>query len=288
MSQSVVFSLLLPAALILIMFGLGLSLRIADFAVAVLNPKPLIVALLCQVVLLPIVCFALVVVSGLSPALAMGMMLLAASPGGSSAIIYTHLANGDTALSITLNVVNTAISLVTLPLVANFSMLYFYGSEVEIPLTLDKFAQLILLAALPAALGIAFRNGRPSAAERLERPVKVFAIAFLVGVIFYAVVTQFDVIVKWAPVVGLIGLIFNLCSLGVGYSIPMVFGLHPRQAIAIAMDIGVHNAAFVITLAMSEYFLNNAEMAVPPAIYALIAYVTASLAVVGYKRFKLV
>jgi BASS family bile acid:Na+ symporter len=288
MSQSVVFSLLLPAALILIMFGLGLSLRIADFAVAVLNPKPLIVALLCQVVLLPIVCFALVVVSGLSPALAMGMMLLAASPGGSSAIIYTHLANGDTALSITLNVVNTAISLVTLPLVANFSMLYFYGSEVEIPLTLDKFAQLILLAALPAALGIAFRNRRPSAAERLERPVKVFAIAFLVGVIFYAVVTQFDVIVKWAPVVGLIGLIFNLCSLGVGYSIPMVFGLHPRQAIAIAMDIGVHNAAFVITLAMSEYFLNNAEMAVPPAIYALIAYVTASLAVVGYKRFKLV
>jgi BASS family bile acid:Na+ symporter len=288
MSQSVVFSLLLPAALILIMFGLGLSLRIADFAVAVLNPKPLIVALLCQVVLLPIVCFALVVVSGLSPALAMGMMLLAASPGGSSAIIYTHLANGDTALSITLNVVNTAISLVTLPLVAKFSMLYFYGSEVEIPLTLDKFAQLILLAALPAALGIAFRNRRPSAAERLERPVKVFAIAFLVGVIFYAVVTQFDVIVKWAPVVGLIGLIFNLCSLGVGYSIPMVFGLHPRQAIAIAMDIGVHNAAFVITLAMSEYFLNNAEMAVPPAIYALIAYVTASLAVVGYKRFKLV
>ncbi|MER2540029.1 MAG: bile acid:sodium symporter family protein [Azonexus sp.] len=288
MSQSVVFSLLLPASLVLIMFGLGLSLRIADFAVAVLNPKPLIVALLCQVVLLPIVCFALVVVSGLSPALAMGMMLLAVSPGGSSAIIYTHLANGDTALSITLNVVNTAISLVTLPLVANFSMLYFYGSEVEIPLTLDKFAQLILLAALPAALGIAFRNRRPSAAERLERPVKVFAIAFLVGVIFYAVVTQFDVIVKWAPVVGLIGLIFNLCSLGVGYSIPMVFGLHPRQAIAIAMDIGVHNAAFVITLAMSEYFLNNAEMAVPPAIYALIAYVTASLAVVGYKRFKLV
>lgn len=284
MPGSVVFSLLLPAAFVIIMFGLGLSLRAADFREAVARPKPLVVALLCQVVVLPTLCFLLVASSSLSPDLAVGMMLLAASPGGSSAIIYTHLAKGDTALSITLNVINSAIALLTLPVIANLSMLYFFGTGTELLIAPNTFLQIILLAVVPTSLGILLKNLKPQLATRSEGPVRVAATSFLALVILFAVATQFDVIAQWAPVVGPIALAFNLLSLAIGYTVPIAFKVPPRQAIAIAMDIGIHNAAFVITLAMSEFFLNNAQMAIPPAIYALLAYVTAFVALRMYRR----
>ena len=127
MQQSVVLSIGLPVALVIIMLGLGLSLRIEDFTRCLSRPWPILVGLVCQVVILPLFCLALVYIADLPPAISVGMMLLAASPGGTSAAIYTHLARGDLALSLILAAVTSVTALLSLPVIVNLSMVAFYG-----------------------------------------------------------------------------------------------------------------------------------------------------------------
>lgn len=276
MQHSATFNIFLPVALVIIMLGLGLSLKLQDFSQVLLRPKTLLVALVVQILVLPVVCFGIVSVSALPPAISVGMMLLAASPGGPTAVLYTHLAKGDTALSLTLTAITSLVALVSVPLITNFSLQHFYGAGQILPLPVDKFLQFFAIVLVPAAIGIAVQHRYPTLADRLERPVKLLATLFLAAVVIFAAVSQWDVIVTWGPVVGLAALAFNLASVTIGYGIPVLLHLERRQAVAVAMATGIHNAAFVITLALSEFLLNNAEMGVPPAIYALIAYITAA------------
>jgi BASS family bile acid:Na+ symporter len=127
MQQSLALSIGLPAALVIIMFGLGLSLRLQDFIRCFSRPWPLLVGIFCQVVILPLICFALVSVVDMPPSISVGMMLLAASPGGPSAAIYTHLARGDLALSLVLTAVTSVVALFSLPIIANLSFVAFLG-----------------------------------------------------------------------------------------------------------------------------------------------------------------
>ncbi|MEP6563707.1 MAG: bile acid:sodium symporter family protein [Mesorhizobium sp.] len=276
MQHSAIFNIFLPVALVIIMLGLGLSLKLQDFSQVLLRPKTLLVALVVQILVLPVVCFGIVSVSALPPAMSVGMMLLAASPGGPTAVLYTHLAKGDTALSLTLTAITSLVALVSVPLITNFSLQHFYGTGQILPLPVDKFLQFFAIVLVPAAIGIAVQHRYPNLADRLERPVKLLATLFLAAVVIFAAVSQWDVIVTWGPIVGLAALAFNLASMAIGYGIPLLLRLERRQAVAVAMATGIHNAAFVITLALSEFLLNNAEMGVPPAIYALIAYITAA------------
>src|SRR5688572_8899279 len=115
----------LPVALGIIMFGLGLSLTVGDFARVLKQPKAVLIALICQLIVLPIICFGLVLAFQLPPILAVGMMMLAASPGGTTANLYSHLFRGDIALNISLTAVNSVIAVITLPLITNFAIWYF-------------------------------------------------------------------------------------------------------------------------------------------------------------------
>ena len=205
-------------------------------------------------------------------------------PGAPSAVLYTHLAKGDTALSLTLTAINTLVALVSVPLITNFSLLHFYGSGHVIPLPIDKFLQFFALLLVPASIGIAVRHRYTALADRMESPVKLLATLFLAAVVLFAVVDQWEVIVAWGPVVGFAAFAFNVVSMAVGYAVPLLLRLERRQAVAITMATAIHNAAFVIALALSEYLLNNAEMAIPPALYALIAYVTAAVFVAVLSR----
>lgn len=284
MQSSLIYNVFLPIALVVIMFGLGLSMRIEDFGRVVSRPKVVLAALACQIVLLPAICFGLIHVSTLPPAIMVGMMLLAASPAGPSGVLYTHLADGDTALSLTLTAVNSVVAMVTLPILVNLSLHYVYDAGQTVPLQIDKFLQVVLLALVPAFIGVIIQKRRSRVADRLERPVKFLATLFLAAVVIYALVTQWDMLLEWGPIVGLTALAFNVSSLLVGYSVPRILGFERRDATAITMTTGIHNAAFVITLALGENLLNNPEMAIPPAIYALIAYLTAAAAVWFIKR----
>lgn len=284
MQSSAVFSVFLPAALAVIMLGLGLSLTVEDFRKVLSRPKPVVVALVCQALILPVICFGIVYLSALPPAIAVGMMLLAASPGGSSANLYSHLAGGDVALNITLTAINSVLSMITLPIIVNFSLLQFYGEGKVIPLQFDRILQIFALVLVPVAVGMFLRNRYPTLALGLERPVKILSAVFLAAIVLVALVREWQTLVTWGPVIGMATLAFNLISLAIGYGVPRLFNLGYRQAIAICMEIGIHNSTLVIAIAMSPLLLNNSEMAIPPAIYGLVAYVTAAIFVALVKR----
>ena len=132
MESSALTSIFLPLALGIIMLGLGLSLTLDDFKRVVLYPKAILIGLVCQMILLPIICFVIALTFGLPPELAVGLMLLAASPGGATANLYSHLSKGDVALNISLTAVNSLLTLFTLPFIVNFSIGYFLEVKQEI------------------------------------------------------------------------------------------------------------------------------------------------------------
>jgi len=269
-------TLFLPIALGIIMLGLGLSLTLADFARVVKFPKPVLIGLSCQLLLLPLVCFFLAKAFGLAPALAVGLMLLAASPGGTTANLYSHLAHGDVALNITLTAVNSVIAVLTMPLIVNLSLAYFMEGDQALPLQFTKVVQVFVIVLGPVAIGIWIRSRFPGFAARMEKPVKIISALFLLIIIILAVVKDWQTFVDYAPLVGGAALAFNLISLAVGYWVPRLCKLSLRQSIAIGMEIGIHNGTLAIALALSPMLLNNATMSIPAAIYSIIMFFTAA------------
>ncbi|AEB58071.1 bile acid:sodium symporter family protein [Ectopseudomonas mendocina] len=277
MTADPLLTFFLPAALGIIMLGLGLSLSLADFARVAKFPKPVLIGLACQLLLLPLACFFLAKLFGLAPALAVGLMLLAASPGGTTANLYSHLAHGDVALNITLTAVNSVIAILTMPLIVNLSLAYFMSADQAIPLQFAKVVQVFVIVLGPVAIGMWLRSRFPGFAERMQKPVKIVSALFLLLIILLAVAKDWRTFVDYAPSVGGAALAFNLLSMAVGYCVPRLLKLNLRQAIAIAMEIGIHNGTLAIALALSPALLNNPTMAIPAAIYSLIMFVTAAL-----------
>jgi len=273
MLSNAAISIGLPLLLFVIMLGLGLSLRSDDFSSVLARPKPLLIGLACQIIVMPSLCFGLVYASNLPPPMAVGMMLLAASPGGSSAILFTHLARGDVALSLCLVAVTSILTIFSIPIVANLALEAFYGDTKPVTVHFYHVLQIFCVAIVPVMIGVIIHHRAPNVADRLERPVKLLATVFLASVILFAVITEWQIVIDWGPVAGLTVVTFSLSSLAVGYFVPRVFDVKRRQAIALAMTIGLHNAALVMTLALSEYMLDEPEMAIPPALYGVAAYV---------------
>lgn len=268
-------TLFLPIALGVVMLSLGLALTLADFKRVLQFPKAVVVALACQTVLMPLVCFALCVAFRLPAELAVGLMLLAASPGGIIANVFSHMAGGDLALNITLTAVNSALSILSLPLILALSLAHFMEAGMEegkvIPPQFGKIVQVFLIVLGPVAVGMWLRARSPSFAQRLARPVKIFAGLFLLVAAAMAITAAWDTMLAYFAVLGAAVLSFNLLSLIVGYGIPRLVRLAPRQAIAISMEIGLHNAALAITIALSPLMLNDPKMAVPPALYGVLS-----------------
>lgn len=275
MEASFVNTVLLPVALGIIMLGLGLTLTLADFRRVATAPKPVLAGLAIQMLVLTSIAFLICVLFKLPPELAVGLMLLAASPGGASANIYSHLAHGDVALNITLTAVNSALSLLALPLIVSLSLAYFMGSEQAVPPPFKKIVEVGLIILLPVAIGMFLRSRYPKFADRLEKPTRIFSVLLLAALVVLAVAQQWDVLLQYIAVIGLACLCFNLLSLALGYGLPLALKLPRRQAIAIAMEIGIHNGTLAIFIAFN--ILDNGVMAVPAAVYSLIMFVTAGL-----------
>jgi BASS family bile acid:Na+ symporter len=275
MESSVLTTSLLPVALGIVMLGLGLSLTIADFARVVRFPKAVLVGLFAQTVVLVAIAYLLARLAGLPPELAVGLMLLAASPGGATANIYSHLAHGDVALNITLTAVNSLLALVTLPLIVDASLAHFLGQDQYVPPPTRKIVEVAAIIVVPVVLGMALRAGLPRLAAALERPIRVFAVLVLAAVIMAAIVAEWERLPGFIAAVGAVCLAFNLLSMAIGYGLPRVLALPRGQAIAISMEIGIHNGTLAIFIALNV--LQNAAMSVPAAVYSIIMFVTASV-----------
>jgi len=273
MNDSALITVGLPAALAIIMFGLGLTLTTGDFARVARAPRAVLVALTLQVLVLPLVAFGLVLLFDIDPLLAVGVMLLAASPGGTTANLFSHLFRGDVALNVTLTAINSILAVVTIPVVTNLAIGYF-EAEGELGLQLAKIVQVIAIVLVPVGIGMLVRRRSASFAGRADRPVRIFSIVVLVVVSLGAILSERDNIGDYLQQVGVLMGLFCLASLGLGYAGARVFRLDRAQAVATSMEVGIHNTTVALTIALSV--LDSVEVAVPIAVYSILMYVLAA------------
>lgn len=265
---------IMPIALGIIMLGLGLSLTIADFKRVVKFPKAVFIGLFCQMIVLPFVCFGIAKIFNLGPELAIGLMLLSASPGGPTANLFSHLAKGDVALNITLTALNSILTLVTLPLIVEWS-LDLFGKSGEISMPFKKIVEVFLIILIPVSIGMLIHAKAHSFAKMMDKPVKILSALFLVVVIVGAVLKEKENLGNYFEQVGTATLFFNLASMLIGFFVPLFFKIEKKQAIAIGMEIGIHNGTLAIFIALNV--LDNSIMSIPPAIYSLLMFFTAAV-----------
>lgn len=260
----------LPIALGIIMFGLGLSLTPSDFVRVGRQPKAAAVALACQLLLLPAICFSLVLAFQLPPLLAVGMMLLAASPGGTTANLYSHLFRGDVALNISLTAINSVIAVVTLPVIVNLAVAYFQPGDMKVGLQLTKTLEVFMIVLVPVAMGMLVRGLKPGFAQAMDKPVRIASILILTLVILGAAASSLDVLLANFQALAGIVILFCLFSLGIGFAVPRLLKIERPQAIASAFEVGLHNATLAIVIAQSV--LRSPEMTLPGAVYGVLMF----------------
>jgi BASS family bile acid:Na+ symporter len=264
----------LPLALAIIMFGLGLDLTVGDFKRVGRAPKAVAVALGCQIVLLPAICFGLVVLFDLPALLGIGMLLLAASPGGTTANLFSHLFRGDVALNITLTAINTVIAVVTLPLITGLAIAW-YDRQDDVSMPLVEIVKVFALILLPVGIGMLVNRRAPGFARRMDRPVRIGSALILAILVLGILLDQRENVGDYIADVGLIAALFCAISLVVGYYVPKALGVTGPQAIASSMEVGVHNATLAIFVAVEV--LDEVEISVPAAVYSLVMFLFAAL-----------
>jgi BASS family bile acid:Na+ symporter len=264
----------LPIALAIVMFGLGLGLTGADFRRVAQRPKAVAVALGCQLVLLPLICFGLVVLADLPALLGIGMMLLAASPGGTTANLFSHLFRGDVALNITLTAVNSVVSVVTLPIVTGIAIAYYdRGDDVSVPF--GEVVKVFAIILVPVAIGMLVRSRNAGFAARMDRSVRVLSAVVLAVLVIGILIDERENVGDYLADVGLIAAAFCAISLVVGYVVPKSVGVVEGQAIACSMEIGVHNGTLAIFIAVEV--LESVTVSVPAAVYSLLMFPLAAI-----------
>jgi BASS family bile acid:Na+ symporter len=265
---------LLIGALALIMFGLGLSLTVADFRRLLGHPKPVVLALVLQALVLPAICYGLIVALDVAPVYAVGLMLLAASPGGVSANLFSHLFGGNVAMNISLTAINTLLSIVSLPLIGNFAIDTFARTGQVVPMQTGKVIEVIAIVLVPVVIGMFVKSHAPGFAARMDQPMKRFSMVVLAALALIAIAKEWTALTASFASIGLAVIAFNAISLGLGYYVPRMMGLDKPNAIAIGYEIGIHNSTLAIFVAVSV--LGDFQLMVPAAIYSVSMYVLAT------------
>lgn len=275
MTFTAVLPALLLGALALVMFGLGLSLSVSDFVRLRQHPKAVLLALAIQMGLLPAVAWGLIVGLGVAPVYAVGLMLLAASPGGVSANLFSHLFGGNVAMNISLTAINTVLSIVSLPLITNWAIATFAQTGQVVPLQFGKVFEVVGVILVPVLIGMAVSSRQPGFAARMEKPMKAFSALVLAAFAVIAIAKEWTALTQSFSSLGPVVLAFNLLSLLSGYYLSRWAGLDKPMATAVSFEIGIHNSTLAIFVALSV--LGNFQLALPAAIYSVSMYLTASL-----------
>jgi len=287
MESSFLTTVFLPLALFIIMFGMGLGLTTADFKRIAIAPKSVIVGLLAQLIMLPLVGFGLASAFPLAPELAVGVMVLAACPGGPTSNMVTYLAEGDVALSISLTAISSLITVFTIPLVINLAMQRFMGENISLQLPFSStVVQIAVITLIPVTLGLLVHRYAPQISAKVEKWVKWLSLFFLALIIFGLLLKERDSVLTFFVQVGWVTLAFNVVSMAIGYAIATLFKLNRKRAIAITCEVGIQNGTLAIAVASTPTLLNNATMAIPAAIYSLIMFVTGIALAFLARRYK--
>ncbi len=272
---NIVTQVFLPLSLAFIMFSLGLALVAADFKRVLVQPKDFIIGAISQVIILPAIAFGLVSVWTLEPALAVGVMILAASPGGVTSNLMTHLAKGDTALSVSLTAVISLLGVVTLPLIVGFAITNFMGSAAPEISVLRISGGVFAITVVPVLIGMAVRHYWTNFAIGFERWAKIIASVLFVVIIIGAALSVRDNIAAFFVQAGPVTLVLNVVMMTVAFFIANITGLGVRQRTAITLECGLQNGTLAIFVAVT--LIGNQTMMVPGGIYSLLMFATAGI-----------
>lgn len=273
--MALLLDLFLPVSLAIIMFSLGLGLVVADFVRIARIPRAFLAGATAQMLLLPLVAFALLAVFPLGPELALGVMILSFCPGGVTSNMLVKFAGGAVALSITLTAFASLASVLTAPILVEWMGAYFLGLG-ALALDLTELALAVfLMTTLPVTLGMLVRAFLPGVALAVEGPLSAMAALFFVIIVLLGVVGGWDLLLENLVTLGPLLVTLNVIMLGIGLTIARLTGLEARDGLAIAMEAGVQNAALGITLgglvAAGAGVLPSFTL--PSAVYGITMYV---------------
>jgi BASS family bile acid:Na+ symporter len=261
----------LPIALFIIMIGIGMTLTLRDFRQVAVYPKGMVVGTFAQILLMPMVAFGLAYLFGVAPAIAVGLVIIAACPGGTTSNLFVLLARGNIALSIVLTVSASLITILTLPLFTNMALQHFMGTEESISLPVGKtIAMLVVIVLLPVAIGMLVRTRKPELARKAESLVSIFGgivLAVLIVALLYGVRDQMWDLLKQA---GPSTIALNVAGIALGLLAGRVAGLTQRESLAVAVELGVKNGT--IGLMVTLTLLESSTMSIPAAVYGVLMF----------------
>ncbi|MCD1649217.1 bile acid:sodium symporter family protein [Marinobacter adhaerens] len=271
MESSPLISAGLPIALFIIMIGIGMTLTIRDFRQVAVYPKGMIVGTVAQILVMPLIAFMLATLLAVPPAIAVGLVIIAACPGGTTSNLFVLLSRGNIALSIVLTVSASLITILTLPLFTNIALQHYMGTEEDIVLPVWKtVGMLIGIVLFPVAIGMVVRTRKPEIARKAEGIVSIFGgivLAVLIVALVYGVRDQIWELLKQA---GPATILLNLAGIGLGLAAGRVAGLTQRESLAVAVELGVKNGTIALMVTLT--LLESSAMSIPAAVYGVLMF----------------
>ncbi len=277
MENSILTAVILPVSLAIIMLGMGLTLVIGNFKKVFQYPKAALIGLTNQLILLPIVGFILAILFNLTPTMAVGLMIIAACPGGPTSNLITHVAKGDIALSISLTAITSLLTVFTIPVIISYALSSFTANtdtHIELPI-LNTIIQIMGITIIPVSIGMLINRYFPNFAKKLESPMKIASTVIFVAVLLGIILANKHSIISYLKQVGLVTLVLNLSTMALGYFSSKLFKLPTKQSISITIESGIQNGTLAIVIATS--ILQQTEMSIPAAVYSLLMFLSSGV-----------
>lgn len=279
METTVFSTYVLPAVLAIIMFNLGLGLRREDFSRIYHNPASFYVGLFSQMVVLPLLAFTIAGMAPLRPELKVGIVIIAACPGGAVSNLITYYLRGNVPLSISLTAVNSFLILITIPVIIHLALNLFMAQSmyINLPIT-HTISRVFFMIIIPVIAGMSVRARAPAKADRIEKTLRYY-ILFLLAIVFSFVIFEkdgdqpisMDTIISIIPYV----LTLNLGGMFMGLALAKLFRFDLKKRITLSVEVGIQNSALAITIAGSGAFLGSHTMAIPAVIYGMFTFFNA-------------
>ena len=276
-AAELISNVFLPLSLAIIMLGMGMTLIPADFTRIIKYPKAILIGLTNQLVFLPIIGFSLAIIFNLNPVMAVGLMILATCPGGPTSNLITQVCKGNIALSVTLTAIASVISILTIPFILSYALEYF-GSNTDVTIKLpivDTILQIMGITVIPISIGMFIRKHKTNFAKRMEKPMRTASTVIFILVFIAVLTANADKLVDGMKAAGLVTLVLNIATMGLGYLTAKLFKLNLKNAISITIESGIQNGTLAFVIATS--ILNNVEMGIPTGAYAIWMFMTGGI-----------
>jgi len=267
----------LPLSLAIIMLGMGMTLVTADFTRIIKYPKAILIGLTNQLIFLPIIGFSLAIVFNLDPVMAVGLMILASCPGGPTSNLITQVCRGNIALSVTLTAIASVVSILTIPFILSYALEYF-GTDTNVTIKLpilDTILQIMVITVIPISIGMLIRRFKTNFAKRMEKPMRIASTVIFILVFLAVIAANFEILGEAMKEVGLVTLLLNIITMGLGYLTARLFKLDLKSAISITIESGIQNGTLAFVIATT--ILNNVEMGIPTGAYAIWMFITGGI-----------